>query len=259
MPVSNLLSFVALERLILRRVNALRGNTDTAAEAAFVKTPPLVATDLADAAFPLSLVRFEAVQICNELGPFLCRQVGNPYRVLYRALTTIAAAGTAAPSSMGPYGAVNFLDTTKATTHAQYRVPFELADSPRDVMDVLANADVFGTNEVHLYCIDGGVIYSTRYPMEFEVFNYDRVGVDGSGNLSPTEITALFNSWADEANIPAEFLSVAADGAAARLAMSASSYLENANDLMQSFIRGLQSYGFTVAATDFPVNPTGKA
>lgn len=259
MPVSNLISLVALERLVLRRINAIRGTTDALAEAAFVKNPPLVAADLSDAVFPLSYVRLECTQSVNELAAFLCRQVGNPYRKLYRVLTTIAAAGTVAPASMGPFGSVSFLNTDLATTHAAYRIPFELADSPQDILDILNNPSVFGTNEVYKYCIDGGVIYATRFPMEIETFQFDRLGVDGSGNLSPTEITAIFNAWTDEANLPNEFLSLAADYTAARLAMASSAYLENASQLYQSFVRGMTDMGFTVAPTDFPKNPTGNA
>lgn len=256
--MSNLVSWVQLERQILRRLNAITGNSPTAANTAVSAAPPLSAAALSDAAFPLFSVRLEAVQIVEELAAYICRRPGDSYRKLYRALITVNA-GDAAPASAGGYGGVNYKDTERSATDPDYRIPFDKADSPRDILDVLGCSDVFGSGEVYLYCVDGAVFYATRFPVEVEVFIYERVGVDASGNLSVTKVNELFDAWTDEANLPNEFLSLAADGAAARLAMQASAYLDNARDLWMAYQSQLQSHGFIASPQDFPVNPTGNA
>lgn len=258
--MANRMSWVQLEREVLRRINVMRGDTDTEADTLAKKAPPLVTTDLQDAAFPLFSVRLECVQAVNEMAAMIARTVGEPYRKIYRSLVVVNAQDSL-PESMGPYGAVNFLNTNVANNHAAYRIPVERVESPRNILDRLlaTTTNLFGSTNCYQWSDDGAAVYATVFPIEIECFVYTRVGVDGSGNLDVAAVTALFDTWADEAQLPNEYTSICADLAASRLASQAGAYLENAQLLMQLFEKAVAARGWSQFPNDQTANPKGDA
>lgn len=227
-------SWVQIERLVLKRVNALRSDDDAAASTLFAQTGALAATDLQDPAFPLSACRFYIVDAVNETAALLARWEGSPYRSRYSTVVAVAH-GDVLPASLGGYGAIYYLN-------GSLMVPAE-RDSPTNVNELRTFPDLFGaTPPVPKFALDG-VLYAHPSPLQFQTFRYTKVGVDVNGKVSPSAVEVLFAAWTNEANLPDEFAQPVADLAAYRFSIQSDANLENATALAESYTASMASLG----------------
>lgn len=235
------ISWVQLERLVLKRVNALRSDDDDAASTLFAQSAPLAATDLQDAAFPLSTCHFLIVDAVNETAALLARLDGLPYRSRYSSVVSVAH-GDVLPASLGGYGAIYYLDDTRM-------VP-AVRDSPTNVNELRTLPNLFGaTPPVPKFALDG-VLYAHPSPLMVQTFRYNKVGTDGDGKVSPAAVEALFSAWTTEANLPDEFAEAVADLAAFRFSIQADANLENAPALAESYTASMAALGIQVMNPD---------
>lgn len=227
-------SWVQLERLVLKRVNALRSDDDAAASTLFAQTTQLAATDLQDPAFPLSTCRFYIVDAVNETAALLARWEGSPYRSRYSSVVTVAH-GDVLPASLGGYGAIYYLN-------GPAMVPAE-RDSPTNVNELRTLPNLFGASPpVPKFALDG-VLYAHPSPLMVQCFRYNKVGVDVDGKVDPAAVAALFAAWTSEANLPDEFVQPVADLAAYRFSIQADANLENAPALAESYTASMAALG----------------
>jgi len=226
-----------IENLVVTRIGALKADDEAVAETNY-RVIPKTATQVSDAAFPVSSVRDEIVAVTVEVVAAICKNEGDTRRTLF-AQTVFAASGLFIPTSMGPLGTIRDQSTGRPLVER----------SLSEVAERKANPGGLWTEPVYFYAISGDKIFHTVANAEITFFNYDRPAT------TYAQLDALFDTTGDNYPLGDEFAVVIADGAAGRLCMKAGSMVQEGRGYLEAYYTALKERGINLQPFQFPAYP----